>query len=45
MSTRGVDFIFFVFTDSSKIKGKKMHLFSVPQGPLCMPLNKTFAYS
>jgi hypothetical protein len=35
----GVAYRFFVFTDGSKRKGMKMHLFSVPPDPLCMPLN------
>jgi hypothetical protein len=45
VTKRGVDLIFFVFTDGSKRKGKKMHFFSVPPDPLCMPLNKNVAYS
>jgi hypothetical protein len=40
MTKKGVAFIFFVFTDGIKRKGKKMHLFSVPPDSLCMSLSK-----
>jgi hypothetical protein len=45
VTKRGVAYIFFDFTDGSKRKVKKMHLFSVPPDSLCIPPNENVAFN